>query len=117
MKSAYLLVATRLEAGGPMEERHEANIADVLAMLEQTTLGPQLQRLLLRYYELQGRFDLAEDHLFELLEADPSAGALGLEFYRRLEAKSDAQLEAGRLPRDEVEAGKAEVERLQRSRT
>jgi len=47
------------------------------------------------------------------IEADPddeTLPALGIDFYRRLLKLTDAQLSAGDLPRDEVQAGLAELE-------
>jgi tetratricopeptide (TPR) repeat protein len=62
-------------------------------------------------YEAGGHYADAEDTLFEGLDAD-SADELAeaaIAFYRRLLDKDDAELEAGNLPREEAEAGLAEV--------
>ena len=62
-------------------------------------------------YEAGGHYGDAEDTLFEGLDAD-SADELAeaaIAFYRRLLDKVDAELEAGNLPREEAEAGLAEV--------
>jgi tetratricopeptide (TPR) repeat protein len=62
-------------------------------------------------YEADGHYGDAEDTLFEGLDAD-SADELAeaaIAFYRRLLDKDDAELEAGNLPREEAEAGLAEV--------
>ncbi len=57
----------------------------------------------LRLFELRARFDRAEDVLYALAEADPDlARVLARPFYERLLGMSDAALEAGGLPRDEV---------------
>jgi hypothetical protein len=62
-------------------------------------------------YEAEGRFGDAEDTLFEDLDGDGgealTEAAIG--FYRRLLDKDDGELEAGDLPREEAEAGLAEV--------
>ena len=65
-----------------------------------------------RYYERLGAFARAEDALSNLLEAEPANDALRSEakaFYERLLRQSDSALEAGNLPRAEVEAGLAGV--------
>lgn len=53
-----------------------------------------------------GRFDKAEDFLFELIpSSDEGAIGLGKDFYSRLRELSDENLEKGGLPRVEVEEG------------
>jgi hypothetical protein len=67
---------------------------------------------LMIYHEQEGHFAKAEDGLFAMLEAAPDnreALAIGLAFYHRLQALSDETLLMGNLPRDEVEAGLAEL--------
>ena len=54
----------------------------------------------------------AEDILFELLEthpADQEIRAQGIAFYKRLLAKSDADLQAGDFSRSEVHEGIAQL--------
>src|SRR3954471_5400117 len=63
-------------------------------------------------YERAGRFSDAEDTLFEGLEgahAPESLVEAATAFYRRLLDLDDEKLGTGGLPRDEVEAGLAEV--------
>jgi hypothetical protein len=76
------------------------------------TLPLRTLAALWRQYERTGAFARAEDVLFKLLEAEPENTALhseGRAFYERLLRESDASLEAGNLPRKEVEAGLAEL--------
>lgn len=74
--------------------------------------APVLKRLL-SYYEARGRFDLAEDVLYEWMATrDPDASEGGLVFYNRIAAKPDEELNAGGLPRAELEQGRAEWLRL-----
>jgi tetratricopeptide (TPR) repeat protein len=68
---------------------------------------PALERLL-ALYEKRGRFDRAENVLYELMDADPGAyvaSGYARAFYGRLLARGDHELNAGGLPRDEVEDG------------
>lgn len=75
-----------------------------VAALLAPRMGEQLARMWL--LEARGRYDAAEDELFALVDAGfPDAVALGLGFYDRMRALPDDVLEAGGLPRDEVEQG------------
>jgi tetratricopeptide (TPR) repeat protein len=68
--------------------------------------------LLMEHYERIGQFGKAEDCLFAVLEADPknvAALEFGISFYQRLLGQSDVRLAEGNLPREEVEAGLAEL--------
>jgi hypothetical protein len=63
---------------------------------------------LMEHYESTGHLGQAEDMLFELFETLPPNHELlqfGLQFYRRLQDKSDEALIEGDLPREEVEQG------------
>jgi hypothetical protein len=64
---------------------------------------------LFRYYGVVQRYDAAENVLFDLVQRDSGFGAEGIKFYERLRTKSEEELERGNLPRDEVEAGLAEL--------
>lgn len=69
--------------------------------------------MLMRHYEWVGEFGKAEDVLFDMLEAEPNQPELielGRQFYQRLLGLSNADLAVGNLPREEVQAGLAELE-------
>ena len=68
-----------------------------------------LQRKLFRFHSIVGRYDVAENILFDLVRKDPEFGVEGVRFYERLRMKSDEELERGNLPRTEIEAGLAEL--------
>jgi tetratricopeptide (TPR) repeat protein len=81
---------------------------ELLKRLEDYDLPSHTKSQLVRYYELMGRYAKAEDTLFELLEAGDAHGeiaAQGQAFYARLREKSDSDLLAGNLSREEVEEG------------
>lgn len=75
---------------------------------------------LLQYYEQQGDFTAVENVLFDWLENAPAAlrtgsadpGLVGLEMLVRLREKPAADLEAGGLNHDEVEAAIADLQAL-----
>jgi hypothetical protein len=52
---------------------------------------------------------MAENVLFDILAATPEFSTEGLQFYRRLLTKSDEDLRAGNLPREEILEGIAEL--------
>ena len=83
-----------------------------VAVLRDSPLPLETQALLMQHYERSGEFAKAEDALFAMLEAEPENAGLvefGASFYKRLQGQSDAALEAGNLPRPELEAGVAEL--------
>ena len=82
------------------------------AVLRGSPLPLETQALLMQHYERSGEFAKAEDALFAMLEAEPGNAGLvefGASFYKRLQGRSDAALEAGNLPRPELAAGLAEL--------
>jgi len=64
-----------------------------------------------RYYERMGRYDRAEDVLYEILEVKPEFSNEGVQFYERLLKRSDEELVKGNLPRDEVLEGMQEMKK------
>ena len=84
------------------------------AALSDAPLPAQTLALLMRHYERRGEFGKAEDALFGLLDMAPDASEVadfGLAFYERLRGQRDAALADGNLPRSELEAGVAELQR------
>lgn len=72
--------------------------------------------MLMHHYERTGQLAKAEDALFEILDAQPGnleALAFGRSFYERLLRMNDEALLMGNLPRTEVRAGVAELDRRQ----
>jgi tetratricopeptide (TPR) repeat protein len=67
------------------------------------------------YAEALGAFARGEDALFrviKLIGPDPRVVEHGIGYYTRLQALTDAQLEAGDLPRDEVEESLAKLKAM-----
>jgi hypothetical protein len=67
---------------------------------------------LISYYEKASQFADAEDCLFKALEVvgnNPQLLARGKAFYEQCRKQADNRLEAGNLPREEVEEGYAEI--------
>lgn len=84
----------------------------VLRALDGYALLVRVRDELWQHFARRGQYARAEDWLFTLVD-DPEAPddllARGVAFYMRLLEHSDADLEAGDLPRDEVDAGLAEL--------
>ncbi len=74
--------------------------------------APLASQELVAAYLHAGRFDEAENWLYRLLNAEPEAARVRAEaFYRELLTLDDGVLEAGGLPRAEVEEGLANAAR------
>lgn len=90
---------------------HEA-IEELRALLDDRVLPLSTMNLLFCYYEKFGAFAKAEDMLFYMLAAYPETPDLrisGQQFFERLMTLDDETLEAGDLPRSEVEEGLAQL--------
>ncbi len=89
------------------------DIEELLNRLEDYELPLSMKEKLFPYFEQIGRYDKAEDILFEVVEADAANKAIferGLSFYNRLRTKNDADLLLGNFSRQEVEEGLAQLE-------
>lgn len=88
------------------------DVAELTAVLDPFHLPPHLNQLLLRYYQKNSQYDEAENVLFDMVEELPEDAEIinmGITFYQLILKESDAQLEAGKLPREEAEASLAEL--------
>lgn len=122
IKSLNLLLILALEGqSGPEEPDLVPDIEELLALLAAFHLPGTTCAYLLPYFEKQGDYAAAEDILYDWLELepefirpdDPNPLEIGLAFYGRLQALTDAQLEAGNLSREEVETAVAELTQYQ----
>ncbi|MFD0619845.1 DUF6483 family protein [Paenibacillus sp. GCM10027629] len=85
-------------------------IGELEALLQGVYLSNALHRLLWEHYEGIGNYAKAEDHLFHLYHRDPDILSEGIAFYNRLLGQADEALEQGRLPREEVQQGLAQLQ-------
>ncbi len=114
LKGLHLLLG--ILGGEPPLEHPDfvPTVAAFTAALADAPLPPQTLALLMHHYERTGAFAKAEDALFALLDATPASPEVvqfGMAFYERLRGQRDAALAAGNLPRSELEAGMAELQR------
>ncbi len=92
-------------AGNEAEPGHLDKIDSVLLNLYGAEFPVHVYEQLLKCYETTGRYDKAENVLFELVETDPLWIKKGLAFYQRLLQLSDEQLASGGFSRDEIVQG------------
>ncbi len=75
-------------------------------------LPAQTSLALIAYYENGGNYEAAEDVVYDWIDSEPGSSEpieAGIAFYQQLCFKSDEELEAGGLSRDEVEDGLEEL--------
>jgi hypothetical protein len=92
-------------------------IEDILNKLAEYELPLKTKNKIFRYFEKMGSYARAEDVLFEMVEGEeeekqPGGNEIveqGIAFYNRLLKKSDTDLKAGNLSREEVEEGLAQL--------
>jgi len=110
-KALYLFLSLILQEPVPNDSDVYRSIDVLLDKLEDYKLPAATKKQLFAYYEHIGSYGKAEDTLFDLLETNADAQQIGplyergQAFYTRLRAKSDEDLLAGNLSREEVEEG------------
>jgi hypothetical protein len=109
VKALQLFVRLALADAEPTLAEPREQIAELLETLRPYELPVPAKRLLLEWHVTDGQYDLAENIMHELLSdrALWSEEAAGI--YKRMLLLTDEQLEAGGLPRDEVEQGLASL--------
>jgi hypothetical protein len=120
LKGLHVLLET-------LVENDEADFPDFvprvelfLNALQGAPLPLETHARLMQHYERTGQYAKAEDQLFAMLEAAPAHPGLkelGFGFYKRLQGKTERELSDGGLPREEVEAGLAELCNGKRTKT
>lgn len=81
-------------------------IREVAEALDEFVMPLDIRTRLMSYYEMSGAFGAAEDVLLDMLEdEEDDAPVIGAEFYERMLALTDDELDSGDLPRDEVLEG------------
>jgi len=111
LKGLHLLLDVLAQGGDAEYPDFVPKVEAFVAALADSPLSARTQAMLMQHYERTGQFAKAEDALFVMLEADPDNAVIvdfGIAFYERLKGRSNAALEAGNLPRPEVETGLAE---------
>ncbi|MCS7055215.1 MAG: DUF6483 family protein [Thermoflexales bacterium] len=113
LKAANILIEALLRQPFGVAKDDIARVDELIEKLEHFDIPYATRERLFRYHERVHRFADAEDDLYQLLDAAPDDVSLieaGIAFYERLLGLKDHELLLGGLPRDEVEAGLAELE-------
>jgi tetratricopeptide (TPR) repeat protein len=115
LKSLQIMLGIQMRLNsGPMPD-HAPRIDELADRLWKSTRSIRIDATLMLHYEQTGQYAKAEDALFSLLEGAPGnrdAMEMGTAFYERLLPLEDASLAEGGLPREEVEAGMAELNKI-----
>lgn len=101
-KALSLLLTSFLDLLKPIESHHVELIEDCVQQLKAVEMPLQIMEKLFLFYEQSGRYDKAENILFDLVKSDVSYKERGFAFYERLLKKTSEELRAGGLPRNEV---------------
>jgi len=114
LKGIHLLLGAFGQTPGRQRPDFVPTVETFVFALRDTPLASTTNAMLMQYYERIGNYAKAEDALFEILEADatrPELLEFGRLFYQRLLNQNDDALSLGNLPRAEVQAGLAELDR------
>jgi hypothetical protein len=112
LKALNLFLEVQLSEKATSSSTFYGDIETLLKQLEEYELPTHTKSKLFPYYELVGTYAKAEDMLFELLGANDAPQDIkeqGLAFYQRLQQKSNADLAAGNLSREEITEGIAQL--------
>ncbi len=109
MKSLSLFMEETSASEDFADEQGIRTIDFVIDKLKDYELPVELKQGLAAYFEKLKRYDRVEDIIFEIVEPDADFIQYGISIYERLLLKSDAELEEGHLPRNEVQDGLADL--------
>jgi len=105
-KSFYLYIEAIKCNSIYKQNEYLKKIDKIVEKMKEYELPGHIQFRLFQYYEIIGCFGKAEDILYELIDSKyPNILFEGKSFYWRLLNKSDKELIAGNLPRNEVNEG------------
>ncbi len=105
-KTFSVLAQVIIESKYWRQEYYLQKLNDLAEKIHQNDIPAKTQFKLFRFYEISGSFAKAENILFALIELQyPVIFIEGEQFYQRLLKRTDEELCAGNLPRDEVNDG------------
>ncbi|REE92808.1 hypothetical protein A8990_103106 [Paenibacillus taihuensis] len=105
LKAFHLFMRLSLLDAPAMLRTPSEEAAEMAAKLDVYELPEATRLLMYEWHEGDGRYDEAENVLYELLEDGVLIPEDAVDFYRRLLLLPDESLIAGGLPRDEVAEG------------
>ncbi|MCL6510462.1 MAG: DUF6483 family protein [Anaerolineae bacterium] len=113
LKATNVLIEALLRQPFGTSKEYVEKIEALVERLAHFEVPYETRERLFRYHERMGKYADAEDDLYHLLAEAPDDEPLieaGIAFYERLLRLKDHELLIGGLPRDEVQAGLAELE-------
>ncbi|KRE32587.1 DUF6483 family protein [Paenibacillus sp. Soil522] len=110
VKSLHLFLRLSLAGAEPMIDEPvifepRAQIKALIERLLPYELSAPTKRLLMEWHEAEGQYDLAENVMYELMGDDALKPSEAEDIYRRMLLQPNERLEAGGLPREEIEQG------------
>lgn len=103
------------EEDDSIDKKFLAESIDIIEDLKFYDIGIKYEKSIFRLYELLGKFDKAEDMLFQIIDErnkDKSIISEGIAFYNRLKELSNKELENGNLSLEEVNESYSELKAL-----
>jgi hypothetical protein len=85
-----------------IEQDHLFKINSVIESFGEKEISIETEKNLIFYYEFIGKFDKAEDLIYDLIDFDSKYIIDGIKFCERLLKKADSKLILGNLPREEI---------------
>ena len=105
-KSIFLYIEAYLNVDEEVElDKYFCDIELLISQVSEYKLSLKLQKQIISYYFKKGKYDIAENVLYEILEnTDCNAESLdyAINFYKTLLSKEDVELTNGNLPREEI---------------
>lgn len=109
LKSFHLFMRLALIDAPPMLRTPSEEAVELARKLSVYELPPETKLLMFEWHEADGRYDQAENMLYELVEDGVLPSDEATEFYRRMLLLPDESLAAGGLSREEVLQGQQQV--------
>ncbi|WP_169087233.1 DUF6483 family protein [Paenibacillus sp. PL91] len=103
VKALHLFLRLSLVDAEPTIVEPRGQIMELLERLLPYELPLPTKRLLMEWHEAEGRYDLVENVMHELLGDNALSKAAAEDIYRRMLLQQDERLAAGGLPREEIE--------------
>ncbi|GAA0137331.1 hypothetical protein YSY43_41720 [Paenibacillus sp. YSY-4.3] len=108
-KALHLFLEARQHGADPSLWQLDEEIFSLMEKLKGNSLDPDTERMVFGFAEDKGKFDLAENALYRLIDQQEMDVHEGIAFYERLAGVAPDKLEEGGLSAAEVQEGLAEL--------
>ena len=110
LKSLNLYIEAILSKELPEPEKYYTKINELISFIDESELQDELNFKIIDYYEFSGQYSKAEDMIFELIENNnKDIIDRSVSFYKKLQHRTDEELESGNLSREEVNDALEEI--------